>query len=58
MDEAELCQRVGFISEGHLVALDSPERLKRTKMRGHVLEIDCADSEMAMRVLLSAKDEA
>ncbi len=55
MDEAELCQRVGFISGGRLVALDTPDQLKRTQMRGHVLEIDCADSEAAMRVLLAAK---
>jgi ABC-2 type transport system ATP-binding protein len=55
MDEAELCQRVGFISQGRLVALDTPDRLKRTQMRGHVLEIDCADSEAAMRVLQAAK---
>jgi ABC-2 type transport system ATP-binding protein len=57
MDEAELCQRVGFISEGHLVALDTPDCLKQTQMRGQVLEIDCTDSEMALRVLMSAKDE-
>jgi len=57
MDEAELCQRVGFISEGHLVALDTPECLKRTQMRGQVLEIDCTDSEMALRALMSARDE-
>jgi ABC-2 type transport system ATP-binding protein len=56
MDEAELCQRVGFISEGKLVALDTPGQLKRTQMRGHVLEIDCEDSEAAMRVLLAAKE--
>ena len=55
MDEAELCQRVGFISEGRLVALDTPSRLKQTQMRGHVLEIDCADSEAAMRVLQAAR---
>jgi ABC-2 type transport system ATP-binding protein len=55
MDEAELCQRVGFISEGHLVALDTPDRLKQTQMRGHVLEIDTEDNEMALRVLSSAK---
>ena len=55
MDEAELCQRVGFISEGRLVALDTPGRLKQTQMRGHVLEIDCAPSEAAMRVLQAAK---
>jgi ABC-2 type transport system ATP-binding protein len=38
-----------------LVALDTPSRLKRTQMRGHVLEIDCDDSEAAMRVLLAAR---
>jgi ABC-2 type transport system ATP-binding protein len=56
MDEAELCQRVGFISEGKLVALDTPGQLKQTQMRGHVLEIDCEDSEAAMRVLLAARE--
>jgi ABC-2 type transport system ATP-binding protein len=56
MDEAELCQRVGFISRGKLVALDTPGQLKQTQMRGHVLEIDCEDSEAAMRVLLAAKE--
>jgi ABC-2 type transport system ATP-binding protein len=57
MDEAELCQRVGFLSEGRLVALDTPDQLKRTEMRGHVLEIDCDDSDRAMRVLQRAKAE-
>ena len=56
MDEAELCQRVGFISQGKLVALDTPGQLKQTQMRGHVLEIACDDSEAAMRVLLAAKE--
>jgi ABC-2 type transport system ATP-binding protein len=56
MDEAELCQRVGFISDGRLVALDTPDRLKRTQMRGHVLEIDCADGEAALRVLQAARE--
>jgi ABC-2 type transport system ATP-binding protein len=57
MDEAELCQRVGFISQGRLVALDTPDQLKRTQMRGHVLEIGCTASEAAMRVLQAAKEE-
>ena len=56
MDEAELCQRVGFISAGRLIALDTPDRLKRTQMRGQVLEIDCDNSEAAMRVLQAARD--
>ena len=54
MDEAELCQRVGFISEGKLVALDTPDQLKKTQMRGHVLEIACSNSEQAVRVLRQA----
>lgn len=56
MDEAELCQRVGFISQGRLLALDTPARLKETQMRGQVLEIDCSDSEAAMRVLQMARE--
>ncbi|MGC1379290.1 MAG: ABC transporter ATP-binding protein [Anaerolineales bacterium] len=51
MDEAELCQRVGFISQGHLVALDTVSQLKQTQMRGRVLEINTSDPERAMRAL-------
>lgn len=55
MDEAELCQRVGFISYGRLIALDTPERLKLEQMRGQVLEINTPTPEKAMRVLKSAQ---
>ncbi len=55
MDEAELCQRVGFISGGRLVALDSPSQLKQTQMRGRVLEINVADPEKAVRILKAAQ---
>jgi ABC-2 type transport system ATP-binding protein len=60
MDEAELCQRVGFISEGRLVALDTPDQLKETQMRGQVLEISTSDTDRAMQVLNDAwqKDRA
>jgi len=57
MDEAELCQRVGFLSRGRLIALDTPDALKQTQMRGHVLEIDCRSSERAMHVLRRATEE-
>jgi ABC-2 type transport system ATP-binding protein len=56
MDEAELCQQVGFISQGRLVALDSPARLKQTQMRGQVLEINSASPEQVMRVLKEARE--
>ncbi|HEY72790.1 MAG: ABC transporter ATP-binding protein [Chloroflexi bacterium] len=55
MDEAELCQRVGFISQGRLVALDTPAQLKETQMRGQVLEINTPDPDRAMRVLKQAQ---
>ena len=55
MDEAELCQRVGFISQGRLVAIDSPGRLKQTQMRGQVLEISLPEPDKAMRVLRAAQ---
>ncbi|MGB8215269.1 MAG: ABC transporter ATP-binding protein [Anaerolineales bacterium] len=57
MDEAELCQRVGFISAGHLVALDSVAQLKRTQMRGQVLEINTPDPEKAMLALNAARQD-
>ena len=55
MDEAELCQRVGFISRGRLVALDTPDRLKESHMRGQVLEISTDDVSRTMRVLRAAR---
>jgi ABC-2 type transport system ATP-binding protein len=57
MDEAELCQRVGFISQGRLVALDSPYRLKQTQMRGRVLEINSPVPDRVMLVLKSAQQK-
>jgi len=55
MDEAELCRRVGFISAGKLVALDSVAQLKRTQMRGQVLEINISDPEKAVRIMKAAQ---
>jgi ABC-2 type transport system ATP-binding protein len=55
MDEAELCQRVGFISHGRLVAMDSPARLKQTQMRGRVLEISSPLPDRVMSLLKTAQ---
>ncbi len=55
MDEAELCQRAGFITGGNLVALDSVGRLKQTQMRGQVLEINVSDPEKTVRILKAAQ---
>jgi len=51
MDEAELCQRVGFINQGRLVAMGMPNELKETRMQGQVLEIATGDPDRALRVL-------
>jgi ABC-2 type transport system ATP-binding protein len=55
MDEAELCQRIGFISQGRLAAIDTPGRLKETQMRGEVLEVRVSDADRAMRALKAAQ---
>jgi ABC-2 type transport system ATP-binding protein len=55
MDEAELCQRVGFINLGRLIALDTPAQLKQTQMRGQVLEISAPVPDLVMRVLKAAQ---
>jgi ABC-2 type transport system ATP-binding protein len=56
MDEAELCQRVGFISRGRLIALDTPDALKESQMEGDVLEIDCDNCEAAIPLLQAAQE--
>jgi ABC-2 type transport system ATP-binding protein len=39
MDEAEYCARIGIMVDGRLVALDTPQGLKRTHAPGRVLEV-------------------
>ncbi len=56
MDEAELCQRVGFISHGKVVALDSPDELKKTRMHGDVLEIHTPTPDLALQALKQAQE--
>jgi ABC-2 type transport system ATP-binding protein len=55
MDEAELCQRVGLMNQGRLVALDTPDHLKQTQMHGRVLEINSNDPEKTLLALKTAK---
>ncbi len=57
MDEAELCQRIGLISQGRLVALDTPDRLKQTRMRGQVLELTVSNPDAALRMLKAAQQK-
>ena len=57
MDEAELCQRVGFINQGRLVAIGTPDELKQTHMHGQVLEIDTPEPDRAVRLLKEAQSK-
>jgi ABC-2 type transport system ATP-binding protein len=38
LDEAERCNRIGLIQEGHVLALGTPEEVK-ARMRGTILEV-------------------
>ena len=39
LDEAEYCRRIGLMSGGRLIALDTPAALKRTYVPGRVLSV-------------------
>jgi len=40
MDEAERCHRLAFISGGRLMAVDSPDNLKKNVIKGYMLELN------------------
>ncbi len=40
MDEAERCHSIAFISEGRLIANDTPENLKKNVIKGCLVEIE------------------
>ncbi len=50
LDEAERCTRVGLMSDGGLLRVDDPTRLK-TSMRGEVVEVVCEPVRQAFAVL-------
>ena len=41
MDEAEYCHRAALINQGRLIAIGSPEQLKRTAPGGELLLVEC-----------------
>jgi ABC-2 type transport system ATP-binding protein len=51
MDEAEHCQDLAFIHNGRIIAHDAPDEIKRSKMQGQVLEIDCDKPDSAIATL-------
>jgi len=51
MDEAELCDTLGFIYQGRLIAQGSPAVIKTTTFRQPVVEVEVADPRAAADVL-------
>jgi len=44
MDEAERCTRLAFISQGHLIAFDTPRNLKYSTIQGHLVELEIPEA--------------
>ncbi len=42
MDEAEYCHRAALINQGRIIAIGSPDELKRTALGGELLLLECA----------------
>ena len=51
MDEAEHCQDLALIHNGRIITQGSPEEIKLHEMQGQVLEIDCAQPDVAIGLL-------
>ena len=56
MDEAEYCHRAALINQGRLIAIGSPEELKRTALGGELLLLECESLGPTMAALEEAPD--
>lgn len=43
MDEAERCNKIIFIANGKLLAMDTPDHLKANVLQGHLVELEMSD---------------
>jgi ABC-2 type transport system ATP-binding protein len=55
MDEAEHCHRLAFIQHGAIIACGTSAEIKRTMMRGEVLELEPSDAPAAVEILRAAQ---
>ena len=51
MDEAELCDRLGLINKGRLIALDTSSKLKKATLGGELVELIPSEIEKARSIL-------
>jgi ABC-2 type transport system ATP-binding protein len=57
LDEAERCNRVALMNKGKLLALDTPQNIKKSVNR-EVIEIVCPDARKVYKILKNEKYEA
>jgi ABC-2 type transport system ATP-binding protein len=55
MDEAEHCHRLAFIQRGEIIAMGTPEEIRRQTAPEQVLEISSSDAGKAAAALREAK---
>jgi ABC-2 type transport system ATP-binding protein len=51
MEEAERCNRIGFIWEGNLVACSTPDSIKKGFVKEHILSLKCSEINRAYKIL-------
>ncbi len=56
MDEAEYCHRAALINQGRIIALGSPDELKRTALGGELLLLECDGLGPMLAALQQAPD--
>ena len=56
MDEAEYCHRAALINQGRLIAIGSPDELKRTALGGELLLLECDSLGPTLAALQQAPD--
>jgi ABC-2 type transport system ATP-binding protein len=54
MDEAEYCHRAALINQGRLIAIGSPDELKRSALGGEFIMLECANLGPALAALQRA----
>jgi len=54
MDEAEHCHRLGFIYQGRIIALGTPDQLRSKHIRGDIVEIAIDTSQEALQAISKA----
>jgi ABC-2 type transport system ATP-binding protein len=57
LDEAEYCDRVGFMVDGRLVALDTPAELKRAHVPGVIHEVSGTLSARELSAALASEEQ-